>query len=118
MSTMTKEMLKAQLDALNSESSVSDLQQYVNEMLKVRGFADETLKDLMILLTEETGELAKEVRKLANMKTDVAAKPTGNIQNELADILIYLLSICVHLEIDLFEAFKAKEEKNSKRVWS
>jgi len=114
---MTREILKAQLDTLNSESSVADLQQYIKEMITVRGFADETLKDLMILLTEETGELAKEVRKLSHMKTDSSTKSTGNIEGELADIFIYLLSICTHLNIDLFEAFKAKEEKNSSRVW-
>jgi NTP pyrophosphatase (non-canonical NTP hydrolase) len=113
---MTREELKMRLDSLNAQSSLNALQSYVNEMREVRGF-DETLKDLMILLTEETGELAKEVRKLSNMKIDVLEKSTVDIEGELADIFIYLLSICRHLNIDLFEAFKAKEEINSDRVW-
>ena len=114
---MTKEKLREKLDTLDSKSSLKEMQQYIGEMIQVRGFADETLKDLMILLTEETGELAKEVRKLSNMKTDITNKTTGNIEGELADILIYLLSISVHLNIDLFESFKAKELKNTQRTW-
>ena len=115
---MTKEKLREKLDSLNVQSSIGDLQQYINHMREVRGFADETLKDLMILLTEETGELAREVRKLSHIKTDVSNQSIGNIESELADIFIYIMSICVHLDIDLFEAFKAKEVKNSDRVWA
>ena len=114
---MTQEELKKQLDLLNTQSSLKDLQAYVSEMIEMRGFGDETLKDLMILLTEETGELAREVRKVSNMKTDVSSPSTGDIEGEIADIFIYLLSICRNLNIDLFKAFKAKEEKNSNRVW-
>ena len=114
---MSKSMLRQKLDLLNEQSALKDLQLYVSEMIEVRGFSDETLKDLMILLTEETGELAREVRKLSHMKMDVANHETTNIEGELADMLIYLLSICHHLNIDLFSAFKAKEEKNSNRIW-
>jgi len=114
---VTKEVLREKLDTLNANSSLKELQEYVNDMIKVRGFSDETLKDLMILLTEETGELAREVRKLSHMKTDVLSQSTMDIEGEIADIFIYLLSICRNLNIDLFEAFKAKEERNSNRVW-
>ena len=115
---MTRKELKVKLDVLTEQSSLKELQSYVNDMIKVRGFNDEDLKDLMILFTEETGELAKEVRKLTHMKMDVLEKSTANIEGEIADIFIYLLSICRNLNIDLFEAFKAKEEKNSSRVWT
>jgi NTP pyrophosphatase (non-canonical NTP hydrolase) len=114
---MTQVALREKLDLLNGNSSLKEVQSYVNEMIDVRGFGDETLKDLMILLTEEMGELAKEVRKLVHMKTDVSKKSTVDIEGELADIFIYLLSICRNLNIDLFEAFKVKEEKNSSRIW-
>ena len=114
---MTKERLREKLDSLNKQSSLEDLQLYVNEVREIRGFSNDTLKDLMILLTEEVGELAKEVRKISKMKLDIQEKSTIDVEGELADVLIYLLSICRYLNIDLFEAFKSKEEKNSHRVW-
>jgi len=114
---MTKEELREKLNALNPQSSVGDLQAYVSNMIQIRGFEDETLKDLMILLTEEIGELAKEVRKLSHLKTDVTNHSISDIEGELADIFIYLLSICRNLNIDLFQAFKNKEIRNSNRTW-
>lgn len=114
---MRHEQLKKQLAELNETSSLKDIQDYVNEMIATRGFADETLKDVMILLTEELGELAKEVRKLSNMKLDPSKEKVADVEGELADIFIYLLSMCRLLKIDLFQAFKNKEEKNSNRIW-
>ena len=105
------------LNALTEHSSLKELQSYVNDMIKVRGFSDEDLKDLMIFMTAEIGELAEEVCKLSNMKMDVSKRSTANIAGELADVFIFLLSICHNLNIDLFEAFKAKEEENSTRDW-
>ena len=114
---MTKEGLRERLDSLSSQSPLADLQQYVNSMIEVRGFADETLKDLMIFMMAEIGELAEEVCKLSNMKIDVSKDSTAHIADELADVFIFLLSICRNLNIDLFEAFKEKEEKNCSRNW-
>ena len=105
------------LEKLDSKSSLKDIQNYSDTMIKVRGFEDETPQDIMLLLTEELGELAKEVRKSTNIKLDVKASRTQNLDKEIADIFNYIMALCVATDIDLFEAYKSKEEINFKREW-
>ncbi len=62
---MDKNTLKEELEKLSKNSSVEDLQKYIKNMIEVRGFKN-TLLQRMCLLTEEIGELAKEVRKTDN----------------------------------------------------
>ena len=111
------EKLQKRLAALNETSSLADVQDYINEMIEARGFGEETLKDVMILLTEELGELARVVRKFSNMKMDTDKNYEFDASGEIADIFIYLLGVCRLLKIDLFTAFKEKENRNSQRVW-
>lgn len=65
------------------------------------------------------GELAKEVRKLRKYKIDINKKENKelDLEGEIADIFIYLISMCRVTNINLLEAFKNKEEKNCKREW-
>ena len=63
--------LKKEYDNLTSKSSLGEMQTYVHNMILERGFEKEDAKDVMILLTEEIGELAKAIRKDAtNMGID------------------------------------------------
>lgn len=73
----------------------------------------------MLFLTEEMGELAKEVRKSTKHKIDINKKENKeiDIEGEIADVFIYILSMCRVMNINLLEAFKEKEEKNCKREW-
>lgn len=116
---MNNDYLREQLANFNEKTSLKDLQKYVNEMKEIRGFSKETAQDVMLFLTEEMGELAKEVRKYRKFKMDV--DKIENIQldleGEIADVFIYILSMCRVMNIDLLEAFKNKEEKNCKREW-
>ena len=114
---MDNKNLEAELEKINEKSSIIDLQKYVNDMIKVRGFENETPKDIMILLTEEIGELAKEVRKLSGIKMDINKEHKTGASEEIADVFIYILSMCKVLDIDLLEAFKNKEKINLKRTW-
>ena len=109
--------LREEFDKLNKNSSVSELQSYVKKMVEARGFSDETPQDIMLLLTEELGELAKEVRKSTNIKMDVKSNRTQNLDKEIADVFNYILALCVATDIDLFEAYKSKEEINFNRTW-
>ncbi len=112
-----KEKLLEEFNKLNSESSVRELQEYTKNMIKTRGFDNETPQDIMLLLTEELGELAKEVRKSTHIKLDANQTRTQNLDKEIADVFNYVLAFCVATDIDLFEAFKGKEEINFKREW-
>lgn len=73
----------------------------------------------MLFLTEEMGELAKEVRKSTKHKIDINKKENReiDIEGEIADVFIYILSMCRVMNINLLEAFKNKEERNCKREW-
>lgn len=116
---MTKEVidLKKEFDKLTPNASLKDLQEYTKKMVDARGFSDETPQDIILLLTEELGELAKEVRKSTKIKMDVNSSRTQNLDKEIADVFNYILALCNVTDIDLFEAYKSKEEINFNRTW-
>lgn len=109
--------MQKEFDLLNEKSSLQEVQEYAKKMIIARGFEEENLQDLLMLLTEEVGELAKEIRKTIKHKLDQSAENTPNLGNEIADVLNYLLAICIVADIDIFKAFKNKEAKNIKREW-
>ncbi len=96
---------------------LADLQTYVSALEKERGFADQTVIEKCLLLGEEVGELFKAIRKAEGVATETGVV-TGEVGEELADVLIMLLSVANHTDIDLELALRAKEEKNKTRSWS
>lgn len=96
--------------------ALSLLQSYVGKTSQERGFGDESAQDKFMLLVEEIGELAKAMRPLQGIK--VADDSTlAELEDEAADILMLLASLCNKLEIDLKQAVLAKETKNRQRNW-
>ena len=96
---------------------VAQLQVYVAQKAKERGFADESVAQKFMLLSEEIGELARAARKAAGIKTaDDTARAA--MDEEAADVLFVFLNICNKLGIDLPAAFESKEQKNNRRKWS
>ena len=116
---MNNEDLKNKLSTFNEKTSLNELQKYIDDMIKTRGFTGQAPEEIMLFLTEEMGELAKEVRKSRKYKIDINKKENRelDIEGEIADVFIYILSMCNILNIDLLQAFKDKEEKNCKREW-
>lgn len=116
---MNNDYLKELLSTFNEKTPLKDFQKYINDMIEIRGFDRQTPQDIMLFLTEEMGELAKEIKKSAKYKVDKNKKENNeiDIDGEIADIFIYLLSMCRTMNINLLEAFKNKEEKNCKRIW-
>lgn len=101
---------------LKDNPTLADLQQYVRDMVAERGFDDETVQDTFMLLIEEVGELAKAARKHAGIKF-AADTETKEMAHEAADVLVLLLGLCNLLNIDLEQAFRAKEVRNKQRTW-
>ena len=114
---MNNNYLKEQLSKLNENTTLKDLQKYVNDMIEIRGFSKETPQDVMLLLTEEVGELAKEIRKSRKYYLDTNKNNELDVEGEIADVFIYILSMCRVMNVNLLETFKNKEEKNCKREW-
>lgn len=113
-----KKLLNEMYEKLGDNTTLNELQVYEDLLIKVRGFEDESAQDLMLLLTEEVGELAKEVRKASTkIKMDVTSSKMVNLEEELSDVFSYVLAIARFYDISLIDAFKSKEEKNMKRIW-
>ncbi len=115
---MDNEYLKRKVEKFDRTTTLSEIQEYNKEMIKIRGFDNETPQDVMLLLTEEIGELAKEVRKTTHIKMDSKNLRINNFKEELADVFSYVLSMAVTMDIDLIDALKEKELKNCKREWN
>lgn len=114
---MPKEQLKTHLNKLSNSSSLNDIQVYITEMMKINNFNNTPL-ELFCYLTEELGELAKEIRKQEkNMDMDLNKTYNSCLEHELADCFIYLLALCNSYNIDLFKAFQNKEKINLERNW-
>lgn len=101
---------------LKDKPTLREIQKYVEELEKERGFTEVSVIQNCLLLGEEVGELFKAVRKAEKMRTDEKSTSTS-IEEELADIIIYLSSIANRYNIDLENAFRNKEEINKKREW-
>ena len=103
---------------INNRSSVKNLQHYIHDVVVQRGFDNEVPTDIMLLMVEEVGELAKALRKYVGLKIDQNKKDKYvQLEHELADIFIYLLDLANVCKIDLFQALKDKEQANNKRFW-
>jgi len=101
---------------LKPSPTLADYQKYVQKMEEERGFTDMTLEQNCLFLGEEVGELFKAVRKLQNMRVDQKSV-IGSVDEEIADILIFLCSIANRLDIDMEQAFRDKEAINHQRSW-
>ncbi len=104
---------------LNESNTLPEIQNYIKEVIKIRGFDEQEIEKTMLLLLEEVGELAKAIRKNAtNMNIDKAKiNHYDTIESEVADVFIVLNSVCNKLNIDLYKSLKDKEEENIKRKW-
>ncbi|HET9411344.1 MAG TPA: MazG nucleotide pyrophosphohydrolase domain-containing protein [Candidatus Saccharimonadales bacterium] len=103
---------------LAQNPTLSDIQAYMQAMVKERGFEGQSPLQQSLMLTEEVGELAKCIRKShANLSIDTAKKYELDAAGEIADIFIVLTCIANSLDINIEQAIRNKEEKNKRRQW-
>ena len=102
---------------LPPKPTLADFQKLVRQLVVERGYNQETVPEVLMLLIEEVGELAKAVRKLNGQKTHQDSKVHG-VEEELADCLWLIVDLSNRLDIDLEAAFRAKELKNQNRKLS
>ncbi|ABO50888.1 MazG nucleotide pyrophosphohydrolase [Desulforamulus reducens MI-1] len=70
---------------------------------------------MLARLTEEVGELAREVNHLYGQKPKKEEEPEGNLELELADILFIIGCFANSMDIDLDKAFDKMMEKYRQR---
>jgi NTP pyrophosphatase (non-canonical NTP hydrolase) len=102
--------------------TLADIQQEINHLIKEE-WQSHYWSPLSSLarLTEEVGELAREINHSYGEKPKKADEGQGSIAGEMADILFILASLANSLEIDLDEAFEgvmAKYQQRDARRWT
>ena len=122
---------------LPEHPTLKDLQTYIDEVCKERGWVKDIYSEKFLLFTEEVGELAKAIRKTVGLYEEKARQKQVELEEEFADVLSALaLDLCgfgvytlppgaagalsFH---DPFEgtemekAFREKEQVNQTRTW-
>lgn len=102
---------------LKENPTLKDFQEYVTQLERERGFSKQDVIQKCLLMGEEIGELYKAVRKIESISVDENNSKITTVEEELADIFIYICAIANRYNIDLEKAFREKEEVNKKRIW-
>lgn len=102
------------MDKLPPDATLSDFQKLIADLVLERGYDKETIPEVFTLLVEETGELAKAIRKQNGQKVHIDSK-THNVAEELADVFWLVIDLANRLNVDLEQAFRDKEAKNKTR---
>ena len=102
---------------LPERPTLPELQAWVAETCRRRGWDRASDLETFLLFVEEVGELARAFRDHRGLFQE-AGKDRGELAEELADVLSYLLDLSNRLGVDLEAAFRAKEERNAGRTWS
>jgi len=108
---------KELIDELDEKKSLREVQKLREKMWQALGFGDDTAENVMLMMVEEVGELAKALRKRIGLKCDVAKNNFSSVGEEAADVFNLLLDLCNLCDVDLFDEFKDKSEKHMDRVW-
>ncbi len=97
--------------ALPSPMTLPALQRYVREIVAARGFTQER-NEVFILLVEEVGELAAELKKRVFYPERYDPR---NLAGEAADILLYLIDLANGFQLDLMAHWANHERENDRR---
>lgn len=98
------------------------LQKHLFEVCEYFDWNKNSDEKTFLMLAEEVGELAKAVRKALGVSTEVGKEQTpeqiqGNLQEELADCLIYIMDLANRFNVDLEKAYLQKIAVNYGRAW-
>src|SRR5713226_3013931 len=102
---------------LPENPTLKELQHYVAEVCQERGWTKDSPAEKFVLFIEEVGELAKAIRKAAGLYEEQAKQRDMSLEEEFADVLSYLLDLANCFQVDLEQAFRAKEQINQSRTW-
>lgn len=103
---------------LNKDPSLKELQKFIKDLCEEKGWDKNTHLDKFLLFSEECGELARAIRDYKGLYSKKnQTQDTSNLEEELVDVLNYLLDLANHFDIDLEEAFAKKNNINKTRSW-
>ncbi|MFZ5392420.1 MAG: MazG nucleotide pyrophosphohydrolase domain-containing protein [Patescibacteria group bacterium] len=89
------------------------------EYIKKNDFQQDRKHSYLMKLVEEVGELSQMIRKVDFKKEKCRLADTGQIKDtldeELYDVLYYVLALANLYDVDLEECFRLKEEYNKSK---
>ncbi len=86
---------------------------YLQDYIKRKDFKPDLKHAYFLKLVEEVGELSEVLRKDKRM---INKNIKDTVEEELYDVLYYVVALANVYEIDLEEAFILKEEINEKNI--
>lgn len=86
---------------------------YLQQYIKSKDYNPDLIMEYYLKLSEESGELAKAIRKNSRPENDFQIKDT--IEEELWDVIYYVLAIANCYDIDLEKVIPQKESINNQK---
>ena len=100
---------------MDKKRSLYSMQQEVDEYIQQFKVGYFSPLAQMARLTEEVGELAREVNHTYGEKSKKASDPVNSVAEELGDVLFVTMIMANSLNIDLTEVFEKNMEKFNQR---
>ena len=99
----------------HNDDAVKALQQQLIEFATARNWGRyHSPKNLSMALSVEVAELLEHFQWMTEAESfSLNAEVQAQVQDEVADVLLYLLQICNQLKIDPIDAATSKLEKNA-----
>ncbi len=95
--------------------TIKDVQNRVEQFVNERDWQPyQSPKNLAMALTGEVGELVEHFQWLTQEESaNLNAEQLSEVQDEMADVFIYLIRLADKLEVDLIQAAESKIKKNA-----
>jgi NTP pyrophosphatase (non-canonical NTP hydrolase) len=103
---------------MDSDTSIQDLKKKVKAFCDVRDWDQfHDAKELAIALSIEASELLEHFRwkTREEVKSTLGSKKREDVEDEMADILYFLIRIAQMNNVDLSDALERKMKKNDKK---
>ena len=97
--------------------TIQNLQEYICEKIKDRGFEEESLRERLLMLAEEVGELIRACKKIDGRYVDQKREIVSEAGKELCDVINMTFAVGVKLGLDIEKEFLAKEAIIDKRKY-
>lgn len=99
---------------------VQQLKAFITAFCEARGWSDETVnaKDLVMALSVEASELLEIFQWTHSDDAENILHDDmrfTHMREEIADVLWYLIRLCVHFDIDITQAVQDKAVKNGRK---
>lgn len=102
---------------LKDSPTLADLQVHIRQFCAEKGWDKNSITEMYLLFSEEVGELAKGIRKITGFKGESTENARQNLEEEFADVLMYLMDLANYFDIDLEAAYRRKIKINQTREW-